>query len=110
MLKFDGYESEPLMLSKGLDKGCPLSGIAFQFYNSDLVDIKDSTSSEDAVAFMDDMLLLVWGKTLADTNYRVKHMMTREGGGLNWSHTHQCKFVLKNFRIMGLTRRREPDP
>jgi len=44
------------MLSKGLNQGCPLSGIAFQFYNSDLVDIKDSTSGEDAVAFMDDML------------------------------------------------------
>jgi len=28
-LKFDGYKSEPLPLSKGLDQGCPLSGIAF---------------------------------------------------------------------------------
>ena len=35
-LKFDGYEFELLLLSKGLDQGCPLSGIAFQFYNADL--------------------------------------------------------------------------
>jgi len=70
MLKFDGYESEPLMLSKGFDQGCPLSGIAFQFYNSDLVDIRDSTSGEDAIAFMDDTLLLARGKTLAECTIR----------------------------------------
>jgi len=50
MLKFDGYESEPLPLSKGLDQGCPLSGIAFQFYNSDLMDIKETGNGEDAIA------------------------------------------------------------
>ena len=110
MLKFDGYKSEPLPLSKGLDQGCPLSGIAFQFYNSDLVDIRDPTSSEDAIAFMDNTLLLAQGKSLDETNYQVKHMMTREGRGLDWSHMHQCKFALKSFRIMGLKRRREPDP
>src|SRR5882724_1296221 len=72
MLKFDGYQSEPLRLSKGLDQGCPLSGIAFQFYNSDLVDIRDSASGEDAVALMDDTLLLAWGKTLVETNDQVR--------------------------------------
>jgi len=58
MLKFDGYKSEPLLLSKGLDQGCPLSGIAFQFYNSDFVDIKETGNGEDTIAYMDDMLLL----------------------------------------------------
>ena len=109
MLKFDGYESEPLPLSKGLDQGCPLSGIAFQFYNSDLVDIKETANGEDAVAYMDDMLLLTRGKTLAESNSKVKNMMTRSRGRLEWSHMHQCKFVIDKFGVMGLTRRREPD-
>jgi len=57
-LKFDGYESEALLLSKGLDQGCPLSGIAFQFYNSDLMDIRRPHNSKDAIVFMDDTLIL----------------------------------------------------
>jgi len=36
-------------------------------------------------------------------------MMTRNGGGLDWSHMHQCKFAINTFRVMGLTRR-ESDP
>ena len=36
--------------------------------------------------------------------------MTRKGSRLDWSHTHQCEFMLDKFGIMGLTRRREPDP
>jgi len=37
-------------------------------------------------------------------------MITRNGSGLDWSHTHQCKFTINKFRVMGLTRRRELDP
>src|SRR5882724_8740741 len=36
-------------------------------------------------------------------------MMTRKGGGLEWSLTHQCEFAIDKFGVMGLTRRREPD-
>jgi len=82
----------------------------FQFYNSDLVNIRESNSGEEAVAFMDDTLLLAWGEMLTITNKWVKCMMTRKGGGLDWSHMHQCKFALNKFGVMGLTRRREPDP
>jgi len=37
-------------------------------------------------------------------------MMTRRGGGLNLSESHQCKFTLDKFGIMGFTQRRELDP
>jgi len=82
ILKFDGYESELLALTKGLDQGCPLSGIAFQFYNWDLLDICDTRNGKEAVTFMDNTLLLARGKMLANTNGRIKQMMTRSGGGL----------------------------
>jgi len=39
ILSFDRYKSELLALTKGVDQGCPLSGISFQFYNVDLVDL-----------------------------------------------------------------------
>jgi len=68
MHKFDGYKSEPLTMTKCIDQGCPLSGIAYQFYNTDLVDIHDAENGENAVAFMDYILLLVWAKTLIESN------------------------------------------
>jgi len=109
-LKFDSYELEPLSMIKGIDQGCPLSGIAYQFYSSDLVDIHDTDSGEDAIMFMDDMLLLAWAKTLAESNTKVKCMMVRQDGGLDWEMAHQSDFALDKFRIMGLTRRREQNP
>jgi len=71
-LKFDGYESEPLALAKGLDQGCPLSGVAFQLYNADLLDIPDVNNGEEVVAFMDDALMLACGKTIQESNRKVR--------------------------------------
>jgi len=82
-LKFDGHESEPLTMTKGIDQGCPLLGIIYQFYSSDLVDIHDADNGEDAIAFMDDTLLLVQAKMLVDSNAKVKQMMVRSGGSLD---------------------------
>ena len=67
-------------------------------------------SSEDVVTFMDDMLMLACGKTLCEIESKVKLMMERDGGRLDWSHTHQCRFTIKKFGIMGFSRRREPNP
>src|SRR5882724_3861038 len=35
-------------------------------------------------------------------------MITRSGGRLDWSASHQCDFAVDKFGIMGLMRRREP--
>ena len=39
---FDRYESSAQDLLQGLDQGCPLSGIDFQFYNTDLLEVRDT--------------------------------------------------------------------
>jgi len=70
----------------------------------DLIDICDKKNGEDAVAFVDDTLLLACGKNLETTNTKVKAMMERDGRVLTWSNTHQCEFTIKKFSIMGLTR------
>jgi len=106
-LKFDSYESEPLSMTKGIDQGCPLLGIAYQFYSANLVDIHDTDNGEDAVTFMDNTLLLVWAKMLVESNAKVKCMMVRQDSGLNWAMAHQSDFALDKFGIMSLTRRRE---
>jgi len=37
-------------------------------------------------------------------------MMERQWGGLEWSHTHQCKFAIDKFGVMEFLRRREANP
>jgi len=68
------------------------------------LEVRDTESGEDAIAFVDDTLLLARGKMLAEANDKIKGMMEREGGGLDWVHMHQCNFALDKFRVMGLTR------
>ena len=50
------------------------------------------------------------GKSLAESNSKVKNMMTRPGGGLEWSAAHFCNFAVNKFDIMELTRKREKNP
>src|SRR5882672_8149571 len=109
-MRFDGYTSEARRLRRGIDQGCPLSGIIFQLYNADLLEIGDSKRGEDAVGFVDDTLLLARAGTLGESNGKVKAMMEKEGGGIDWSRTHQCGFALDKFGVMGLTRQREANP
>jgi len=70
----------------------------------------DPNNAEKVVAFMDDTLMLASRKSLAITNTKVKDMMVRRDGGLDWSATHHCEFAVSKFGEMGLTRRREPNP
>jgi len=59
------------------------------------------------LTFVDNVLLLSRGKTLKETNGKLKDMMESVGGGMDWLDMHQCNFVLDKFGVMGLTRRRE---
>ncbi|KAI0045999.1 hypothetical protein FA95DRAFT_1462050, partial [Auriscalpium vulgare] len=57
-MSFDGYESQSKTMPCGVDQGCPLSGILFQFYNADLLDVPRETDDEHGVAFVDDTAYL----------------------------------------------------
>ena len=108
-LAFDGFVLEPVPLRRGIDQGCPLSGILFQFYNADLIDGYDPKAGESAVAFVDDILILAHVSTLTEANSKLIHMMEHPGGGLDWSCTHHCDFAMDKFGVMGITRKWEPD-
>jgi len=71
-LSFDRYASEHIALPRGIDQGCLLSGILFQFYNADLIDICELGGDEMAVVIVDDTLLLAHGKTLSEANKKFK--------------------------------------
>ena len=55
------------------------------------------------------MLMLACASTLTEANTKLIDMMECPGSGLDWSHTHHCNFTMDEFRVMGLTRKQEPD-
>lgn len=65
-LLFDDHASERFDIASGIDQGCPLSVILYAFYNSDLIDSADTKHGELAVGSMDDVALVVTGKTFPD--------------------------------------------
>jgi len=74
-LVFNGFVSKPVVLHRGIDQGCPLSGILFQFYNADLIDIYNPKKDETAVMFMDDALILACAKTLTEASTKLVDIM-----------------------------------
>ncbi|KAI0039698.1 hypothetical protein FA95DRAFT_1612370 [Auriscalpium vulgare] len=95
---FDGYESVLMALPCGTDQGCPLSGIVFQFYNADLLDVPREID-EHGVAFVDDTAYLAGARTPAHSVRKLEGMMHREDGAFAWTKTHMCEFALDKFAL-----------
>ena len=100
-LKFDGFELENYSINNGIGQGDPLSMILYQFYNTDLLDIP-ANKSETAIAYVDDTLMLVVANTFEEVHLTLADMMTREGGVMDWSKSHNSpleysKLALINF-------------
>jgi Reverse transcriptase (RNA-dependent DNA polymerase) len=106
---FNDFTSNKESLLRGMDQGCPLSGIAFQFYNADLLDITHKDKGEDSIAVVDDTTILARGADLKEACEKLKNIMTRQEGAIEWSNLHKCRFALNKFSLMGFTRRREKD-
>jgi ribonuclease HI len=109
-LHLDDYCTALMAIERGMDQGCPLSAIAYQFYNAGLIEIAHRTSGEDCVGFVDDTTVTAEGLDLHDAFAKLERVMTRAGGALEWADTHECTFAVEKFGLMGLTRRRERDP
>jgi len=107
---FDGYESPLFTLPCGTDQGCPLSGMLFQFYNADLLDVANTSNGEDAVAFVDDTALLATASTFKAANQKLKVMMEQTNGGFAWAASHGCEFAVEKFALVGFTRKTQPAP
>ncbi|CDO77770.1 hypothetical protein BN946_scf185041.g1, partial [Trametes cinnabarina] len=99
-LKFDDYTSDPFDILSGIDQGCPLSVIFYAFYNSDLIDSADTSDGEKAVRSMDNVALVVTGKTFMACHNKVRRFMDREGGALDWSRAHNSAFSLDKFGLI----------
>jgi len=107
-MAFDGYDSILLTLPCSTDQGCPLSGMLFQFYNTNLLDVANTSNGEDAVAFINNTALLATASTFKVANQKLKAMMERANGGFAWAASHGCEFTVEKFALVGFTHKMQP--
>ena len=98
-LKFDGYSSAPIHIDNGIGQGDPLSMVLYQYYNADLLDIPNN-KDEDAMAYVDDSLMLAIAKSFEEAHEKLADMMGREGGVTEWSTTHNSPLEYSKLALM----------
>ena len=107
VLCFDDYTSPSFNIESGIDQGCPLSALAFLFYNTDILDIPIRKNGEAGAGFIDDIIFVARGPTFSASNHKIQQIMERRGGCLEWSRTHHVKFEMDKNALVQSSRRRE---
>lgn len=110
ILAFDDYQSPALEIRNGIDQGCPLSVIFYLLYNSPLIRVAAPKANELSLGYIDDVTFIVWGDTFEETHGKLADIMSRRGGALEWSASHNSTFELDKTACIDFTRRREPIP
>ena len=87
VLKFDEYISDTITLNNGIGQGDPLSMALYQFYNTDLIEIPKNVD-EEAIAYVDDAILIATGSDFVETHETLAEMMTRANRAIEWAEKH----------------------
>ena len=109
-LMFNRFYSDPFSIQNGLNQGDPFLGILYLFYNSDLLKIPDIKLNERMLLFIDDAAILVTGKDFSATHDKLHNIMTRTNGIIDWASLYNCKFRVKKFQLLDLTKKKVPQP
>ena len=109
-LKFDDHISEPTDITNGIGQGDPLSMLLYILYNADLLELPDDPLAEDVLGYVDDIALVAIGPDFDETTQRLRNMMTKEDGGLQWSRDHNSRFEVTKSAVLHFSRKTVPDP
>ena len=112
LLRFDDHTSDHIMLDNGIGQGDPLSMALYQYYNADILEIPNRPQ-ESAEAYVDDAILIATAKTFEEAHEILAEMMTRPGGMVEWSKSHNSsieysKLALIDFAHPGVKKPRPP--
>ena len=109
-LVFDNYKSDILDIKEGINQGDAQSLIAWIIYNHKILNIFKKENKESRFLFVNDTAILVTGQNFKVTHAKLKDMMLRKGGILEWAETHNCTFGMEKFQLLDLTRQKVKDP
>jgi len=77
IVTLDDYATASMKISCGLDQGSLLSGVAYQFYSADLIEMPDKSNGKDCLGFIDNTTIRAEGKDIEEA--RECHDKTRGG-------------------------------
>ena len=109
-LEFNDYCSPLFQIKSSIDQGCPLSALAFLFYNADVLDNADTKNGELVLGFIDNIAIMARGPSFSTANTKLLHMLECPGGCMDWSHTHQMEFKIDKTTLVQASRWRQKDP
>ena len=93
---FDDYKSDTFNIKEGIDQGDAHSLISWIIYNHQILKFFEKTHKETGFLFVDDMAILVTGADFTATHAKLKGVMLRDGGVMDWVRTHNCSFRIEN--------------
>ena len=99
-LKFDGFTSNWVGVNNGIVQGDSLSMILYLFYNTDLID--GAKKGDAKIVYVDDANYYAKGVDFKEAYEKLRDMMTREGGGQDWSCWHNSKFETSKLTLCKL--------
>ena len=102
-LIFNDFRSEPINVEDSLDQGDAHSLIAWLIYNLLLLWIFWKAVKETGLLYMDNTAALVTGANFHITHEKLRNIMNREGGILEWAVTHNCSFGVEKFQLVDLS-------
>ena len=109
-LLVDDFRSNTFEIKVGIDQGDAHSLIAWIVYNHQILKIFKKSCKETGFLFVDDTAILVTGPDFDDTHTKLKDVMIREGGVMDWAGIHNCTFGIEKFQLLDLTRQKTKDP
>ncbi|GBE85286.1 hypothetical protein SCP_0704730 [Sparassis crispa] len=100
---FNDFRSALFEIINGIDQGCPLSVILYEFYNSDLFEIAYRIPQSLALGYIDDAAIIAIGKDFEETHTILCSYMDDERGTMAWSTTHYSEFSLEKFGLLNMS-------
>ena len=103
-LIFDDYRSETFNIKDGIDQGDTHLLIAWLIYNHRILKIFKKECKETSFLFVDNTAILVTRVDFHETHAKLKDVMMREGGVMEWATSHNCDFRIEKFQLLDLTK------
>jgi hypothetical protein len=84
--------------------------LLYIIYNADLLEIIDDEQYEDALGYVDNIALVAIGDNFDQTTAKLKNLMEKREGGLDWSRDHNSKFKITKSAVVHSSRKTIRDP
>lgn len=97
MIAFDDFTLQKILVESGLDQGCNISGLCYNFYNTGQIEEARGKDRELAGSFADAAYVAVERDNMEEAMRKVENMMRRKGGASKWAKTHYLIYEIKKF-------------